>query len=70
MIYTIKYKRGFLWRTLNNVVADGYFQDVRARYFVLDDDSVIEIPVKGTIFYFSPERAKFVDKSKPEPDKT
>jgi hypothetical protein len=56
MTYTVKYKlfRMWRWRKLRGVVADGI--EGGARWFVLDDDSRIEIPTEDTRFWFSRER--------------
>ena len=55
-MYRVKYKRGIAWRTLRNVVGDGLIEENNNRYFIFEDDSVIEVPGEGTLFWFSPER--------------
>ncbi len=60
MTYTVKFKteKNWFWRTLNKVKGDGIMSDspVATRFFILEDESRIEIPVAGTIFNFSGER--------------
>ena len=58
-MYTVKYKRGILWKKLE-VKGDGYLAEIGNRYFILEDDSILEVPANGTLFYFSPERAELV----------
>lgn len=64
MKYTVKYKRGLFWKTLNNVIEDGFFKDSKVRFFVLESGESIEIPVVGTLFWFSKERADIIKKNK------
>lgn len=58
MNYTIKYKleKSWFWKTIKNVKGDGILSESNARWFILDDESRIEIPIQGTIFEFSKER--------------
>ena len=60
MNYTVKYKKGFFWKTIKNVKGDGILQETNARWFILADESRIEIPITGTIFEFSKERHYFI----------
>lgn len=55
MTYTVKYKRWFFWRTLKGVRGDGLVENNKARFFVLDDESRVEVPVSA-VFWFSKER--------------
>lgn len=73
MLYSVKYKpeASFLWKKLTRVKADGVLIDTTAgqksvipyRWFILDDESRIEIPMDGTIFKFSKERYYSIKKS-------
>lgn len=63
-MYNIKYKRILFWRTIKNVVADGYMENREVRYFMLEDRSVIEIGTRGVMFKFPPERQELVEKNK------
>jgi hypothetical protein len=72
MTYIVKYKKigSFFWQSIKNVKGDGFIeggftagpnnQAIGAtkdiRWFVLDDETRIEIPVSGLIFKFSPGR--------------
>lgn len=60
MTYTVKFKteKNWFWRTLKKVKGDGIMPDstVATRFFILEDESRIEIPIAGTIFNFSNER--------------
>jgi hypothetical protein len=60
MTYTVKYKleNQFFWRKINNVKGDFVVNDIvsNPRVFVLDDETRIEIPTKGTQVIFSKER--------------
>ena len=64
MKYTVKYKRGLFWKTLKNVVEDGFFKDSKSRFFVLESGESYEIPAPGTIFWFSKERENVIKKNK------
>lgn len=55
MTYTVKYKKSFLWHTIKNVHGDGIIHETGNRYFILDDESRIEIP-SSALFWFSKER--------------
>jgi hypothetical protein len=65
-MYNIKYKRFLFWKTIRNVVADGYIDDREVRYFILEDNSIIEISTRGTMFEFPPERSEVIKKNKQE----
>ena len=60
MTYTVKFKteKDWFWKTLNKVKGDGIMPDssVSTRFFILEDESRIEIPITGTLFKFSNER--------------
>ena len=69
MTYTVKFKcfNNFFWKKLRNVKADGFVEGVfseaganelssRIRYFILQDESRIEIPANTHLFKFSKER--------------
>lgn len=54
-MYTVKYKTGFVWHTIRNVHGDGIMAENGNRYFILEDESRIEIPATA-LFWFSKER--------------
>jgi len=60
MTYTVKFKteKDWFWKTLKKVKGDGLMPDspVPTRFFILEDETRIEIPITGTIFKFSNER--------------
>jgi hypothetical protein len=60
MNYTVKYKskNSWFWKVIKNVKGDGIIQDfpIPFRYFILNDETRIEIPMDGTIFNFGKER--------------
>jgi hypothetical protein len=64
MKYTVKYKRGLFWKTLKNVVEDGFFKDSKSRFFILENGESIEIPVAETLFWFFKERQEVIKKNK------
>ena len=57
ILYTVKYKKAhwLFWKTLKNVQADGHIPNLPTRYFILKDDSRVEIPI-DFMFKFSKER--------------
>lgn len=67
-LYTVKYKKPgwFFWRKIKNVKGDGILfggpnnQAVPSRYFILSDDSRIEMPT-GMIFKFDPYRCRVIE---------
>jgi hypothetical protein len=56
MSYNVKYKKGFFWKKLKNVIGDGYVENRDIRFFMLEDLTRVEIPAKQTLFVFSKER--------------
>ena len=71
MTYTVLYKKnnGLLWRKLSKVKGDGFVEGIpsgsnqatlevsnKIRYFILEDESRIEIPAENHLFKFSKER--------------
>ncbi len=63
MNYTVKYKRAgaFFWKTIKNVKGDGYVENGNGstkniRWFILSDESRLEMPADGIIFKYSKER--------------
>lgn len=54
-MYTVKYKTAWLWHTIKNVHGDGIMPENGNRYFILADESRIEIPA-AAVFWFSKER--------------
>lgn len=63
MKYKVKYKRWLFWRTLE-VVGDGYVEDRNVRFFILEDNTRVEIPANNIIFIFSPTREKAISESR------
>ena len=61
--YEVSYKRiGFLrrWYKLRKVKGDGLLENGLARFFILEDETRVEIPIGNIIFKFSKERFYFV----------
>ncbi len=60
MTYTVNFKteKNWFWRKLKKVKGDGIMPDspVPTRFFILEDETRIEIPITGTLFNFSHER--------------
>jgi len=54
-MYTVKYKLFLIWHTLKNVTGDGVMQENRNRFFILSDESRVEVP-STAVFWFSKER--------------
>ncbi len=63
--YTVKYRKigSFIWRTIRNVKGDGYCERSADgvyfgpyRYFILADESTVDIPMNGLEFKMSKER--------------
>lgn len=54
--YTVKYKKNIFWKTIKKVKGDGILENGMSRFFILEDESRIEIPCNSTIFKFSKER--------------
>ena len=64
--YEVSYKKiGFLkrWRKLEGVKGDGLLENGLARYFILDDETRVEVPVGNVMFKFSKERFYVVKKA-------
>lgn len=55
MTYIVYYKKGMFWHKLRNVKGDGIVEHNKSRFFILDDETRIEIPI-DYIFKFSKER--------------
>ena len=65
MVYKVRVKRvGFLGRTktIKNVIGDGLLENGLSRYFILNDERRIEIPVENHCFEFSKERFESIKK--------
>ncbi len=58
--YLVKYKQNGIfkrWKTLKNVKGDGIMQEnPMIRFFILEDESRLEIPMNNYVFKFSKER--------------
>ncbi len=56
--YTVRYKanNAFKWRKIKNVKGDGFTESFTHRFFILNDETRIEIPIINTIFIFNRER--------------
>ena len=69
MTYVVKYKKPewWFWRKIKNVKGDGILfgqggQVVPMRYFILSDDSRIELPM-SMMFRFDSYRCRMIKKS-------
>lgn len=68
MTYSVKYKApGWIfWRTIKNVKGDGIVEGrtttVQARYFILFDDTRIELPT-SFMFRFDKDRCASIEKA-------
>jgi len=62
--WTVYYKKfgRFFWKKIENVTADGIISGTQTRYFMLNNDEVIEVPMQGIVFRFSSSRALAVAK--------
>ena len=59
MIYSVKYKslkRLSSWKKLKRVKGDGLVESGLSRFFILEDETRIEIPIHHYEFKFSKER--------------
>lgn len=55
IMYTVYYKKRFLWKKIKKVKGDGIVENGQSRFFILEDETRIEIPCTN-IFKFSKER--------------
>ena len=55
MTYTVKYKKKWFWKKIKKVQGDGIIETNSHRFFILDDETRIEIPLYCS-FWFSKER--------------
>ena len=64
MTYTVKYKLPvqWFWRTIKRVKGDGILENGAARFFQLDDETRIEIPVQAR-FIFGKDRFLAIKKN-------
>ena len=65
MVYTVYYKKvnSLFWKSLKRVKGDGMMDEAslnkttnNCRWFILEDETRIEIPVSEVMFKFSKER--------------
>ena len=70
MKYTVKYKRWLFWKTIKNVVADGYIEDKNVRFFILEDGSSVEMDMTKIILTFSKEREDVIKLNNQQNGKT
>ena len=60
MNYTCKYKHkdNWFWRKIKKIKGDGIMKDSNypTRFFILENEERIEIPIPETVFHFSQER--------------
>ena len=54
--YIVKYKKRFLWHKIKGIKGDGLIENGLSRFFILEDETRIEIPCQNMIFKFSKER--------------
>ena len=68
ILYTVKYKKPswLFWRTIKEVQADGSTAS-GGRYFILKDQSAIEVP-GDFLFEFGKERYALVQRNRKEVD--
>jgi hypothetical protein len=68
MTYTVWYKSigQIFWHRLLNVRGDGFVETNAARWFILDDETRIEISCNNMIFKFSKDRWMMIKKSMEE----
>jgi len=57
--YTVYYKKRFFWEKIKKCKGDGIVENGQARFFILEDETRIEIPCTN-IFKFSKERFYFI----------
>jgi len=64
MTYTVKYKRpdDYFWTTIEKVEGDAVMKECAYRFFILEDQSRIEVPL-GYLFKFSKERFLVIKKN-------
>jgi len=58
--YQVKVKKWFGYRTIKNVKGDGLVENGKARWFILNDETRIEIP-SNREFIFSKERFLIIE---------
>ena len=67
MSYSCKYKtnKQWFWKKIKNIQGDGIMKDTTypTRYFILDNEERIEIPIPETTFHFSSERFLAIKKA-------
>lgn len=58
MIYEVKFKKIYwpFWSTLKRVKGDGFVDNKEIRFFLLEDESRIEVHCKDMIFKFNEKR--------------
>lgn len=56
ILYNAKYKKKFFWHKIKRIKGDGLLENRLSRYFILEDETRIEIPCQNVIFKFSKER--------------
>jgi len=61
MLYSVKYRFSgqWFWRTMKNVKGDGIIEGGNSRFFILADETRIEIPVSCE-FCFSSKRFEVI----------
>lgn len=55
ILYSVKFKKSLFWKTIKRVKGDGIVENGTSRYFILEDETRIEVPYTN-IFKFSKER--------------
>ncbi len=58
MNYTVCYKKldSFFWSKIKKVKGDGFVETKNTRWFILEDETRVEISCENMIFKFSNER--------------
>lgn len=65
MVYTAYYKKitEIFWKKLKNVKGDGILQESNSRFFILSDETRIEICTQGMMFKFDSNRFMSIKKN-------
>ena len=59
--YEVKYGRWFICHKMKNIVEDGFIPDQPVRWFLLDDDTRVELPI-SMMFVFDKKRMDAIRK--------
>ena len=58
MNYQVKYKpvHSLFWKSISKVKGDGILEETGQRFFILEDETRVELPTANMLFRFSKER--------------